>query len=124
MLDPLDLFEKFELVTEYYTPKHLASVNGTAIKLAKFLGPFTWHTHHDSNEIFWVIRGQLLIHLRTSEGEKTITLKENQLFSVPKGIEHKPEAEQETWVVLLEPDSMLNTGDVKNEFTVKDIEHI
>ncbi|MFV0395549.1 MAG: cupin domain-containing protein [Coprobacillaceae bacterium] len=123
MFNIVDIKEKFTLVTEYYTPKRIASLNGTAIKIAKFKGPFTWHTHTDSDEIFWVIQGELKILLK-GEKEEAITLQENQMFSVPKGIEHKPMAENEAWIVLLEPDDMLNTGNVDNEFTVRNIEKI
>lgn len=123
MFNSIDIKEKFELITEYYTPKKLASMNGTAIKIAKFKGPFTWHTHEDSDEIFWVVKGEVNILMR-GESEETVVIGENQMFSVPKGIEHKPVAEEEAWIVLLEPEDMLNTGDVENEFTVKNVELI
>lgn len=123
MFNSIDIKEKFELITEYYTPKKLASMNGTAIKIAKFKGPFTWHTHEDSDEIFWVVKGELNILIR-GESEETVVIGENQMFSVPKGVEHKPVAEEEAWIVLFEPEDMLNTGDVENEFTVKNVELI
>ena len=123
MFNSIDIKEKYELITEYYTPKKLASMNGTAIKIAKFKGPFTWHTHEDSDEIFWVVKGEVNILIR-GEREETVVIGENQMFSVPKGIEHKPIAEEEAWIVLLEPEDMLNTGDVENEFTVKNVELI
>lgn len=123
MFNSIDIKEKFELITEYYTPKKLASMNGTAIKIAKFKGPFTWHTHEDSDEIFWVVKGEVNILIR-GESEETVVIGENQMFSVPKGIEHKPMAEEEAWIVLLEPEDMLNTGNVENEFTVKNVELI
>lgn len=124
MFDAIDMNEKFELVTEYDSPKQIARMNGTAIKIAKFKGPFTWHTHVESDEIFWVVRGRLTILLKTAQGETAVTIAENQLFSVPKGVERKPVAENETWVVLMEPEEMLNTGNVSDEFTVRDIEKI
>ena len=124
MFDAIDINQKFQLVTEYYTPKQIASLNGTAIKIAKFKGPFTWHTHIESDEIFWVVRGTLTIMMRASQGDTGISITENQLFSVPKGVEHKPVADNEVWVVLLEPEDMINTGDVSNEFTVKKIDKI
>lgn len=123
MFNSIDIKEKFELITEYYTPKKLASMNDTAIKIAKFKGPFTWHTHEDSDEIFWVVKGEVNILIR-GKSEETVVIGENQMFSVPKGIEHKPVAEEEAWIVLLEPEDMLNTGDVENEFTVKNVELI
>lgn len=123
MFNSIDIKEKFELITEYYTPKKLASMNGTAIKIAKFKGPFTWHTHEDSDEIFWVVKGEVNILIR-GESEETVVIGENQMFSVPKGIEHKPVGKEEAWIVLLEPEDMLNTGNVENEFTVKNIELI
>lgn len=124
MFNAIDINEKFQLITEYYTPKKIATVNGTAVKIAKLKGPFTWHTHLDSDEIFWVVRGSVTILLREPQGETTVTINENQLFPVPRGVEHKPAAENEAWVVLLEPEDMLNTGNVVNEFTIRDIEQI
>lgn len=124
MFDPIDIHEKFGQVREYYTPKQITSVNGTAVKIAKFKGPFTWHAHADSNEIFWVVRGEVRVMLRTPQGETAVAVKENQLYSVPMGTEHMPVAENEAWVVLLEPEDMLNTGNVDNEFTVRTVEKI
>ena len=117
----VDILEKFSLVNEYYTPKQVTVLNNTAVKIAKFKGPFTWHTHDNADELFWVLRGELSIEIKDSE---PMTATENQFILIPQGVEHRPNPSNEAWVVLLEPDGLLNTGNVVNEHTVKDIEYI
>lgn len=117
----VDLAEKFALLDAYYTPKQVATVNNSAVKIAKFKGPFTWHKHVDADELFLVFKGELSIDL---EGAEVLRAGPGQFILVPRGLEHRPNPETEAWVVLLEPEGVLNTGDVVNEFTVQDIEHI
>ena len=112
-MEQINLRDKFELVNEYWSPKIVGELNGQYVKLAKFKGEFTWHHHEHEDEFFLVVKGAIDIHFR----DKTVHLKEGEFCTVPKGVEHKPEAQQEAHVLLFEPQSTLNTGEVQNDFT-------
>lgn len=117
----VDLAEKFALLNAYYTPKQVASINDTAFKIAKFKGPFTWHKHAEADEMFLVFKGELAVDFRAG---KTLQAGEGQFILIPRGLEHRPNPPAEVWVVILEPEGVLNTGDVVNEFTVANVECI
>ncbi len=112
-MDKINLNEKFSLFSEHWSPKIIGELNGQHIKLGKFQGEFIWHKHDDEDEAFFVMRGSFVMHLR----DKTIELKEGEMLIVPKGVEHKPVANEEVWVMLFEPASTLNTGNINNEKT-------
>ena len=116
----VNLPEKFELFNEYWNPKIVGSLNDSYIKLAKFKGEFVWHKHDNEDELFFVVKGKLLIKLR----DQNIYLNSGEFFIVPKGIEHLPIAEEEVHVMLIEPKSTLNTGDVKGEYTKENLDFI
>lgn len=118
---PIDIKSKFSLITEYYSPKQIATINDMAIKIAKFKGPFTWHTHENSDELFWVVKGTLTIEIRNAS---PLIVQKNCLTTIPKGLEHRPNCPKETWVALLEPADLLNTGNIVNSFTRKNIDKI
>lgn len=120
MNHPINLKEKFGLFHEQWTPKIIAELNGQQLKLAKLEGEFVWHAHAEEDELFWVVRGTLQIAFR--EGLKTI--RAGEILVVPKGVEHKPIAQEEVWVVLFEPAATKHTGEVEDERTVKDLEWI
>jgi mannose-6-phosphate isomerase-like protein (cupin superfamily) len=110
----VNLVEKFGHFSEYWQQKIVAEVNDFYVKIAKLQGSFEWHRHEREDELFYLVKGRLLIRLRDRE----ITLNEGDLFVVPKGTEHLPVAQNEAWVMVLEPKTAVNTGDVGGERTV------
>jgi mannose-6-phosphate isomerase-like protein (cupin superfamily) len=113
-MEKINLSEKFHLVDKFWSPRIVAELNGQYVKLAKFKGEMVWHSHENEDEFFHVISGEIKIHLR----DRTIELKTGECFVVPRGVEHKPEAEHEALVLLLEPKSTEHTGSVESELTV------
>ncbi len=114
----VDLKEKFLLINEFWSPKIVGELNDQYVKLAKLKGEFVWHNHENEDELFMVVKGELTIKLK----EKNIELTEGQFFIIPAGVEHLPVAEEECHVMLFEPMTVLNTGNVKNERTVENLE--
>ena len=112
----INLAEKFGRFNDFWSPRIAAELNGSYLKLAKFKGSFVWHSHEKEDELFLVVKGNLLIKLRDTE----IRLGPGELTVIPHGVEHLPVAEEEAHVLLIEPKSTLNTGDKKNERTVED----
>ena len=119
-LDKVNINNKLSLFNEYWSPKIVGELNGQYVKLAKFKGEFIWHKHDNEDEMFYVIRGKFIIELR----DQFIELDEGEFFIVPKGIEHRPFAEQEVSVLLFEPKTTLNTGNQKNELTRENLQKI
>jgi mannose-6-phosphate isomerase-like protein (cupin superfamily) len=119
-MDKVNLLEKFDSFQEHWSPKIAAEVNDHAVKLVKLKGEFVWHHHADEDELFFVVRGRLTIRFR----DRDVVLEPNELLVVPRGVEHKPVAEEETWILLVEPTATLNTGNVANERTVAELERI
>ncbi len=113
---PVNLQEKFSKFSEHWSPKIIARMNDYHFKLAKVQGEFIWHDHPETDEVFLVMKGQLEIHLRKG----IVTLKEGEMFVVPRGVEHKPVAEQECHILLIEPAGTVNTGDVVDDRTASD----
>ncbi len=114
-ISSVNIAGKFDLFREYWNPKIVGELNDAYVKLAKLKGEFVWHQHGDEDEMFLVIKGRLLIKLRHQD----IWLDEGEFAIIPKGSEHCPIAEDEVHVLLLEPKSTINTGDVQNERTVE-----
>ncbi|MGE9312747.1 cupin domain-containing protein [Niabella sp. CJ426] len=119
-MNKVNLEEKFKLFSEHWSPKIVGELNGQNVKIAKFKGEFVWHSHDNEDEMFLVVDGILKIEFR----EKTVTLKRNEFLIVPKGVEHKPVAEDEVWVMLFEPATTLNTGNTENELTRHNLDWI
>ena len=119
-MDIINIAEKFDSFTEHWNPKIIAEFNGQHIRIAKLKGEFVWHSHENEDEMFLVIKGTLIIGFR--DGDKV--LNEGEFLVVPKGVEHKPFAEEEVSIMLFEPASVLNTGNIDNEFTVKNLDRI
>lgn len=119
-MEKVNLLEKFTLIPGHWDPKIIGELNGQHVKAVRIKGQFVWHSHADEDEMFLVIRGVLKMNLR----DKIVTVHENEFLIVPKGVEHKPESADETWIVLFEPVATLNTGNVSNEFTRHNIEKI
>ena len=116
----INIAEKFDSFSEHWKPKIIAELNGQQIRIAKLKGEFVWHSHENEDEMFLVIKGKLTISFR--DGDKA--LNEGEFLVVPKGVEHKPSAEEEVSIMLFEPASVLNTGNVNNDFTVKNLDRI
>lgn len=116
----INLNEKFSLLNETWSPKLVGELNGQHIKLAKIKGEFVWHKHDDADEMFLVIKGNIIIEMR----DETVTLNQGEFFIVPRGVEHKPFAEHEAHLMLFEPAGTRNTGNVDDARTVQDPQRI
>lgn len=112
----INLNEKFSLFKDHWSPKILTEFNGQQLKIAKVKGEFVWHDHANEDELFLVLKGKLNIAFK----DRTIVLNEGEFFVVPRGVEHKPFAEDECHVLLLEPTSTQHTGEVKDMLTQND----
>ncbi len=107
----INLAEKFALITEHWRPKVVGELNGQEVKLVKFKGAFPWHHHEGEDEMFLALKGNFRIEFR----DKTVELSEGEFVIVPRGVEHRPVAENEVEVLLFEPKNVLNTGNVVDE---------
>ena len=116
----VNLAEKFAKFSDCWSPKIIGDLNDCYVKAAKFRGEFTWHKHDTEDELIMVVRGSITIQFR----DRDVEVREGEFFIVPKGVEHCPKAEETADVLLFEPKSTLNTGDVINERTVEDLEWI
>lgn len=116
MIDKANLLAKFEMFDEYWTPKIIAELNGQYVKLAKLKGEFVWHDHENEDELFYIVKGKLLLKFKDRDD---VQLSEGELFVVPAGVEHFPIAEEECWVMLVEPKSTTHTGSTQDERTVQ-----
>jgi mannose-6-phosphate isomerase-like protein (cupin superfamily) len=119
-MDKVNLSQKFALITEHWKPRVAATLNGQEVKLAKLQGEFVWHHHEHEDEFFMPIKGTLKIELR----DQTILLHPGEFFVVPRGIEHRPVAEEEVHLLIFEPSGTLNTGNVTNERTLSRLDAI
>ena len=113
-MQKINVAEKFSLFNDLWTPKIIAESNGQLVKLAKGSGEMVWHSHENEDELFLVFKGQLTIKLRTRD----VVLSPGEMFVVPKGIEHCPQAEEDTHFMMIEPGSTQHTGESKSEITV------
>jgi len=119
-VEKVNVAQKFTLFKEYWVPYIVGELNDSYVKVDKLKGEFVWHKHEAEDELFLVTKGKLLIKLR----DKDVWLGEGEFIIIPKGVEHKPVADEEVHVVLIEPKSTLNTGNVKNEKTVAQLKRI
>lgn len=115
------LAERFARFTDRWSPKVAGELNDFQVKLVKLEGTFVWHHHEHEDELFLVVRGRLRMRMRNADGERALLIDPGELVIVPHGLEHCPEADEECWVLLLEPRTTLNTGNVVNERTVRDL---
>ncbi len=114
MIQVINLEEKFNLFTEHWSPKITGELNDSYVKLVKVQGEFVWHHHENEDELFFVVKGRLTIKLR----DRDLTIREGEFVIIPKGVEHMPTSEEEVWIMLLEPKTTSNTGNLENERTV------
>lgn len=129
MPDKVNLASKFSQIHEYWKPYIAGELNGQMVKLDKLKGEFVWHHHENEDELFLVVKGRLRIEFRglaTSPDTSTrsVSLEEGEFLVVPRGVEHRPVADEECWILLFEPASTLNTGNVVNERTVRELERV
>jgi len=116
----VNLSSKFSEIHEHWQPHIAGELNGQMVKLVKFQGEFVWHHHDNEDEMFFVVKGQFRMEFQ----DKSVMVREGEFIVVPRGVEHKPVADQECWVMLFEPASTLNTGNVVNERTVRELKRL
>ena len=119
-MEKVNLAEKFKLFQEHWSPKIVGEVNDCYLKAVKFKGEFVWHHHDAEDEMFMVIKGRFVMKLK----DKDIQLEEGEFIVIPRGVEHMPVADEEVEVLLIEPKTTLNTGNLKNERTVEVLQQI
>lgn len=117
---PISLREKLALISDHWNPRVVGSLNGQEVKLAKVKGEFIWHHHEKEDELFLVLEGVLRLEFQ----DGVVTLRPGELYIVPRGVEHRPVAEEEVHLLMFEPTSTLNTGNVRTSLTVEKPERI
>ena len=139
-MEKINIREKMALFDDYWQPHIAGELNGQYVKFGKFKGPFTWHHHENEDELFLVVKGRFRMEYRepvaaAASGsvergsqpvveERAIWLEEGEMIIVPRGVEHRPVADEECHVILFEPVSTLNTGNIEDEFTVKNLQRV
>jgi len=112
-MEKINLDQKLSLFTDYWNPKIIGELNGQMVKLVRIKGEFVWHAHENEDELFYVVNGSFRMEFR----DRSVILMENDMIIVPRGVEHRPVAENEACILLFEPSSTLNTGNAKSQFT-------
>ena len=118
--DKVVLAEKFARFSDHWSPKVVGELNGQQVKLVKFQGEFVWHRHEHEDELFLVVRGGCVMEFR----DRSVALGEGEFIVVPRGIDHRPVANEEVWVMLFEPAGTLNTGSAGGERTVEELDRL
>jgi len=118
--EKINLAEKFTRISEHWSPKIIAELNGQHVKLVKLRGEFVWHHHEHEDELFFVVRGGFRMEFR----DRSVELREGEMIVVPRGVEHRPVASEEACVLLFEPASTVNTGSAGGERTVTQLERL
>ena len=116
----VNINEKLSLFTDYWNPRIVGELNGQQVKLVKLQGEFVWHKHDNEDELFYVVKGVLKMEFR----DRTVVINEGEFLIVPRGVEHKPVADNEVAIMLFEPSSTLNTGNTRGELTREILENI
>ncbi len=123
-MEKVNLAQKFSLFTEQYRPKIVGEVNDAYVKLVKLQGDFMWHHHDNEDELFLVVKGALHMRVRENGSEHALIINPGEFIIIPRGVEHFPSAEEETHIILLEPKTTLNTGNIESERTVYELQRI
>jgi len=128
-MDKINLLQKFSLISDHWNPRIVGELNGQYLKLVKFQGPFTWHHHETEDEMFLVVKGRFRMEYREGSDagastQQDVWIEEGEFIIVPHGVEHRPVADEECLVLLFEPATTLNTGNVNDEFTVPKLDWI
>jgi len=113
-MDKVNIAEKFTHFSDQWSPRIIGTLNDYHIKIVKVEGEFVWHKHDETDELFFIVKGQLLMKFR----DRDVLLNEGEMIIVPKGVEHMPVAQEECYMMLIEPKETVNTGDVENDRTV------
>jgi mannose-6-phosphate isomerase-like protein (cupin superfamily) len=121
-MEKVNLAQKLSLFSDYYSPKIVGELNDSQVKLVKVKGEFVWHHHDVEDELFLIIKGTLRMKYFDGREEKELQLVEGEFVIVPHGVEHKPVADEEVHLLLLEPRTTLNTGNVRNERTMEQLQ--
>jgi len=119
-MEKITIEDKLSLFSDYWNPRIVGELNGQEVKLVKLKGEFVWHKHDLEDELFYVLEGKLKIEFR----DKTVELNPNEFLIVPRGVEHRPVADEEVSLMLFEPTNTLNTGDTRNEMTKENLQKI
>ena len=119
-MDKVNIAQKLSLFSDHWQPKIVGELNGQYIKLVKFKGPFVWHHHDEEDEMFLVVKGRFRMEFE----DRSLWIEEGEFIVIPRGVEHKPVADEEAHVLLFEPISTLNTGNVEDELTQPKLERI
>jgi mannose-6-phosphate isomerase-like protein (cupin superfamily) len=119
-MEKVNIAQKFSLFQDYWNPKIVGELNNSCVKLVKVKGEFIWHHHETEDELFLIVKGRLLVKLR----DRDIWLEEGEFLIIPRGVEHLPIAEDEVHMLVFEPKSVLNTGNVRSEQTVTELQYI
>jgi mannose-6-phosphate isomerase-like protein (cupin superfamily) len=119
-MEKVNISQKFAQISEYWKPYIAAELNGQLVKLDKVKGEFIWHHHKNEDEMFLVVKGRFRMEFR----DQNVWLEEGEFIVVPRGVEHRPVAEEEAWIMLFEPASTLNTGNIQNERTLHELERV
>ena len=119
-MDVIKVNEKFNLINDLWKPRVIAELNGQQVKISKVKGEFVWHDHANEDELFFIIKGSLKMMFR----DKTVFVNEGEMIVVPKGVEHKPVADEEVWMMLFEPNNIKHTGNVVSPLTIDSYESI
>jgi len=119
-MESINIKDKLNLINDHWNPRIIAELNEQQVKVVKVKGEFVWHDHKNEDELFYVLKGTLIIEFR----DKKVELNEGEIIVVPKGVEHRPIAKDEVWILLFEPKNIKHTGDVKHELTIDKFEKI
>ena len=119
-MESIDLNEKFDLFQDHWNPRIVASLNGQDVKLVKVFGQFVWHSHAAEDELFFIVKGRLTMEFR----DRKVDVEEGQMIVVPRGVEHRPIANEECWIMLFEPQQIDHTGGVDSPHRVEHCERI
>jgi len=119
-MEVINIKDKFTQFSDHWNPRIIGELNGQDVKIAKVKGEFVWHNHTNEDELFYIIKGSLKIDFE----DKLRTINAGEMIIIPRGVEHKPIAEEEVWIMLFEPQSIKHTGEVEHELTVKDYKKI
>lgn len=127
-MNKTNLLQKLTLIDDYWNPRIVGELNGQYLKLVKFKGPFTWHHHEAEDEMFLVIKGRFRMEFRegasAAQSQRDVWLEEGEFIVVERGVEHRPVADEECHVLLFEPATTLNTGNITDEFTVPKLDWV
>ena len=123
-MEKVNVAQKLSLFTDQFSPKIVGEVNDLHVKLVKLQGDFMWHHHDNEDELFFMVKGALRIRVRENGSEREFMVNPGEFIIIPRGVEHFPSADEETHVMLLEPKSTLNTGNVASERTVHELQRI